>query len=883
MGVDTRSLVKKLDALSLKALEAAINLAVANKMPEVGIEHWCYKIVEGQNSSFRQLLIKAEIDPEDFLKAIRAEACLSHGSHHGVPSLSSALTTLIHDAWMLSSVDFQAQEISSGHIFLALASNLNGFYLNALAKALLRSVNIEQLKEQLKASEESDEGTQVPTSGALGRFTTDLLLLAKQNKIDRAIGRNREITQVIDVLCRRKQSNPVLVGESGVGKTAIVEELAFCMLEGNVPEELKGASLRSLDFASLQAGANVQGEFESRVKDLLEAVQQSSFKVILFIDEIHNFLGASGRAADCANLLKPALSSGLSVIGATTWAEYKKSFEKDAALSRRFQLIKVLEPSEGVALDIVRKVSSTLEKHHRVNIQDSALENAVSLSIRYMSHQRLPDKAIALLDSACARVQLQQSLPPLPIRDLQEKIELNKYLLKRLERELQANPDKKSILTESIAALERQHAEELSSWKNQLGLIAELKKAREEGAIEEYLAKSKELTALRHGEIKVYEAVDGDVIADLLSEWTNIPISSKGNEEEFQDLLSFDDKIRRRVVGQDHAIEMIVNAVRISKANLANPNKPIAVFLLVGESGVGKTETALSLAETVYGHESKIITINMSEYKEGHKVATLIGSPPGYVGYGEGGRLTEQVRRNPYSVILLDEIEKAHSNVQDLFLQVFDKGSLTDSEGVEVDFRNTLIILTSNLGSKVIRDFCGAIIEETQEQEELKSKNEGGESAIQIPEPHEETPSLQEKIGAEGMEALLKTLQSELLKSLKPEFLGRLTVVPYFSLTEEILEAIIKIQFGKLARLLKDHHKAELTYTSEAVAKILEACKVSPIGARQIEKIISSEILPELSVAVLEIRSKGMRFGKVELSVKEDDFAIDIKDLFALR
>lgn len=974
MRVETKSLIKKLDPLSLRALEAAINLAVSQKMSEVGVEHWCYKIASEQDSTFKQLLSKGGIHSDDFLKSISQEA-FARGTHQGVPSLSASLTTLIHDAWMLASVDFQAQGINSGHILIALVSS--GFRPNALSRALLKELDVNQLKPQLKALLENKEPSAPhEESGALGRFTTDLLYLAKAGRLDRAVGRNRELTQVIDILCRRKQNNPVLVGESGVGKTAIVEELAFCILEGKVPAMLKGASLRSLDFAALQAGANVQGEFESRIKELLEALQKSE-KVVLFIDEIHNFLGSSGKAAEAANLLKPALSKGLSVIGATTWAEYKKSFEKDAALTRRFQLVKVLEPSESAALDIVRKASCVLEKHHKVAIEDSALESAVSLSVRYMNHARLPDKAIALLDSACTRIRLQQSMPPLFIRDLKEQIELNKLLLARLEKDLNVDPLKRAALVKSIAALQAQHNVELNSWQRQVALIKEILEARKKGSLELYLKHQKSLLELQKGDTKLHESVNKAVIADILSEWTGIPISTKENLEE---LLSLDEKVRQRVIGQDHAIELILDTIRISKAKLANPKKPIGVFLLVGESGVGKTETALSLAQSVYGHESKIITINMSEYKEGHKVASLIGSPPGYVGYGEGGRLTEAVRRDPYSVILLDEIEKAHPNVQDLFLQVFDKGTLTDSEGVEVDFKNTLIILTSNLGSKVIRDFCSQIRDEQEdaqedEEEALESKEEGGVRGAQVPkeeldalneeaasskqmkteegkrddlkgqeesknesswpseehdsksiqsehgkehdkgsnadeghgledlqaqtnsdqehdlenahgqtkgpnagEDHEgsEDENMKGSLSPESMEVLSQMLQAELLKSLKPEFLGRLVVVPYISLTREILEGIIKLQLAKVAQLLKDNYGAQLTCTNEAVAKILEASKVSPIGARQIEKIIAQEILPDLSIAILEVTSKGMTFGKVELSIKHGEFAIGI-------
>jgi type VI secretion system protein VasG len=907
MRIDTKSLVKKLDGASLKSLEASVNLAVQQKMSQVLLVHWLCKIASDSSSVFCLLLENFEIKPEDFLKTIESEAYEVRGNHGEVPALSSDVKNLIYDSWLLASVDYHSTQINSGHIFLCLLTNLQGFSLSSLAKTLLKSLDVEKVKVALKdilsSQEKHDAHNILPplgaqySSDALKRFTIDLIDQAKQGLLDRAIGRNNELQQMIDVLCRRKQNNPILVGEAGTGKTAIVEELAFCMLEKNVPDELKNASLRLLDFAALQAGASVQGEFESRIKDLLNSIQKAPYKIVLFIDEIHNFLGASGKGADAANLLKPALSKGLSLIGATTWAEYKKSFEKDAALNRRFQLIKVLEPSEETAVDIMRKVALVLEKHHGTLIKESAILNAVALSVRYMNHLRLPDKAVSLLDSACTRIKLQQSMPPVAVRDLAEKIQLKKLLLERMKTDLSIPKAKVENLLEEIQNLETQYLEHHQNWQGQVEIVQTIwaNKHLEDG--QNFLMEAREeLSQRRNDKVCVYEFVDGDIVADIVSHWTGIPVSKRGSVKEFEALINLDEQIKKRVIGQDHAIEKIADAIRVSKAEMSDARKPIGVFLLVGESGVGKTETALSLAETVYGHERRMITINMSEYKEGHKVATLIGSPPGYVGFGEGGRLTEQVRRNPYSVILLDEIEKAHPNIQDLFLQVFDKGTLTDSEGIEVDFKNTVIIMTSNLAAKHIAQFC-ANTQDSESASVLHSKDQTNESAtnlyhdgqnraaqfeedslIRQDQIIQDTPKPQEKeFSGEEIQSLTDSVHEQLLKSLKPEFLGRLTVIPYLSLTETILRNIIKLQLNRLdARLLKAH-AARLTYDDGVVKALLSICKVSPIGARQVEQTINEEILPDLSLAILNIKFQNMTFGSVKLTENDGCFAISMQ------
>jgi type VI secretion system protein VasG len=943
MQIDTKALVKKLDNLSVKALESGINLAVKQKTQEVTIAHWLSHILSHKDSFFCKLLLKADIKPGDLLQAIRADAYDTRGTHNSVPSLSNGVTTLIHDSWLVASVDFQEQEINSGHIFICLVTNLKGFYINSLAKSLLRSVDVTSLKEEFKTmlveqtavdSDDTQEEYAGDTNGALRNFTVDLIEQASKGRLDRAIGRNGELRQIIDILCRRKQNNPVLVGDAGTGKTAIVEELAFAIAEGNVPKNLKNASLRLLDYAALQAGASVQGEFESRIKDLLSAIQKSTKKIILFIDEVHNFLGGGSKGSEAANLLKPALAKGLSVIGATTWAEYKKSFEKDAALNRRFQLIKVLEPSEDLAKSIMRKVGTLLEEHHGVAILDSGITDSVGLSIRYMNHLRLPDKSISLLDSACTRIKLQQSIPPLFVKNLEEKITLRKAHLKRLENDFSVPTVKKEKLSAELTDMQSQYDEHYKLWQEQiqdLHHIFELKKKEDKT---EYIAKAKEVLSKEN--LYVYPVVDNSVVSGVLSEWTGIPISKKQSASQLESLLTLDAQIKERVVGQDHAIDRIAEAIRISRANISDPRKPIGVFLLVGESGIGKTETALSLAETIYGSESKMITINMSEYKEGHKVASLIGSPPGYVGFGEGGRLTEAVRRNPYSVILLDEIEKAHPNVQDIFLQVFDKGTLTDSEGIEVDFKNTIIILTSNLGSKTIRDFCAKKKESAKDSKEknteLKSKTEDGQAAAQFEDENsednmsdqdetegvnleqvleqntkEESDNYDDEDGneeeqdadddnkedsendSEGkkkpliteheLKALDKVLHEQLTQSLRPEFLGRLVTIPYLSLTPEILSNIIKIQLARLSKRIKENHDAEFVYEDSAVEKIRSACQISAIGARQIEHIIKEDILPDLAIAILDIQSQNKSFEKIVLKAQFNFFSMEFKGI----
>jgi type VI secretion system protein VasG len=848
MDIALKSLLGKLNLCTRSSLEAAIHFCISKKRNVVEPEHWLIKLLEDKKSAINAIFEHLNIDNAEVLRKLYTFQCSLPSNRIGVPSFSRSLVDVMKDSLLLASAEFNASYIHSGHLFLVILTNLPSLALSPELGNILGKIDTKDLKDNLenilKNCDETKNIDEVIASNnsSLGSFTTDLVDAAKKKLLDRAIGRTGELNQIIDILCRRKQNNPILVGEAGVGKTAIVEELAHRIIEGTVPDMLKGISLKVLDLAALQAGANIKGEFEQRLKNIINEIKKSSGRVILFIDEIHNIIGAGSGGSgqnDAANLLKPELARGeIRVIGATTWKEYKKYFEKDAALNRRFQLIKVKEPTEEEAINIVRSVAELLEAHHGVKIRDDAIEATVKLSSRYLTGMQLPDKAISLLDSACTRIKLAQTIAPLELQQDYEKIQLLDQHIKRLQLEnFSDNHELQNNLNAQKSKIEEQYHQSYNSWQKKLSLIKELGKSDTTQQRENYLARIAELETLnKDSKPAVYLQVDTNVIAGILSNWTGIPILADNIiKDELESLLNLDKKILSRVIGQDHGIKKIAQNIKIAKANMSDPRKPIGVFLLIGESGVGKTETALSVAEAIYGHECKIITINMSEYKEAHKISTLIGSPPGYVGYGEGGKLTEQVRRSPYSVILLDEMEKAHPDVQELFLQVFDKGTLTDSEGVEINFKNSIIIMTSNAGAKKINEFC--------------HKNK--------------------KLNIEELTAHIK---ESLLGIFKPEFLGRINVIPYLSLDNKMLKEIIRLQFNRIERRLSENYKAAFTYTKEAVDKILAHCKSSKIGARIIEHIISDDILPDLSVQLLEAASSGKLPKLVELKVEEDKF-----------
>ncbi|HSK29249.1 MAG TPA: type VI secretion system ATPase TssH, partial [Candidatus Limnocylindria bacterium] len=696
----------------------------------------------------------------------------------------------------------------------------------------------------------------------LDQFTIDLTERARKGHIDPVLGRDFEIRQMVDILTRRRQNNPILTGEAGVGKTAVVEGLALRIAAGDVPPPLRNVALKSLDLTLLQAGAGVKGEFENRLKSVIEEVKGSAQPIILFIDEAHTMIGAGGQAGqgDAANILKPALARGeLRTIAATTWSEYKKYFEKDAALTRRFQVVKVDEPTEPQAVAMMRGLVDTLERHHNVRILDEATDAAVRLSHRYISGRQLPDKAVSVLDTAAARVALGQMTTPPAIEDCQRRISLVDTEMRILEREsltganfaerLKELADEKTAAETRLAELEKKWAEE-KKFVEELRAIRDTLEAHalavKKGAAEntEGRLPAAEVTRLQ-GEIArlndelakvqgdtplVQVCVDSQAVAEVVSGWTGIPVG-KVVKDEIQTVLSLRERLEERIIGQSHALEAISQRIRTARAKLEDPRRPIGVFMLVGPSGVGKTETALALADTLFGGERNVVVINMSEYQEGHTVSGLKGSPPGYVGYGEGGVLTEAVRRKPYSVVLLDEMEKAHTDVMELFYQVFDKGMLEDGEGREVDFKNTLILMTSNAGTDTFMKLCA----------DPDTK----------PDP----------------EPLVDALRPDLLKIFKPAFLGRAIVVPYYPIADDVMKKIIELQLGRIQKRLMENHRAQFTYDPALVEEVASRCTEVESGARNVDHILTRTLLPEISREFLARMAAGDSISKVHISV----------------
>ncbi|HEX7640318.1 MAG TPA: type VI secretion system ATPase TssH, partial [Burkholderiaceae bacterium] len=688
--------------------------------------------------------------------------------------------------------------------------------------------------------------------------TTNLTQRARDGRIDPVIGREAEIRQAIDILMRRRQNNPILTGEAGVGKTAVAEGLALRIAAGDVPGPLQGVALHTLDLGLLQAGASVKGEFENRLKNVIDEVKKSPHPIVLFIDEAHTMIGAGGQAGqnDAANLLKPALARGeLRTIAATTWSEYKKYFEKDAALARRFQVVKVEEPSEPIAAAMLRGMTPLMEAHFKVRIRDEAITEAVRLSSRYITGRQLPDKAISVLDTACAKVALGQAATPAALEDLQRRIERLEAEVRSLEREaaggaahgprLAALAAERQGLQAQAEALAGRHAME----RELVAAIQALREGLESGrlapadAAAELQGKQAELAALQAEQALVPMEVDGSVVAAIVAAWTGIPLG-KMVKDDLRTVLELQPLLEARVIGQSHAIAAIAQRVRTSRANLEDPDKPKGVFLFVGPSGVGKTETALALAELLYGGERKLVTINMSEYQEAHSVSGLKGSPPGYVGYGEGGVLTEAVRRNPYSVVLLDEAEKAHPDVLELFYQVFDKGVLDDAEGREIDFRNCVIILTSNVGSSQIMQACI------------------NKAPADYPAP----------------EALEEALRPVLYKTFKPAFLGRTKVVPYYAIGDDVLERIIRLKLDRIAARVAENHRAEFVYDARLVDAVLARCTEVDTGARNVDHILNGTLLPEIAGHVLQRMVDGREVARIKVSAaKSGDFKYTVQ------
>ncbi len=720
------------------------------------------------------------------------------------------------------------------------------------------------MKSHLRqAPETAEPGMGGPTkTPSLDQFTIDLTDRARKGQIDPVLGRDFEIRQMVDILTRRRQNNPILTGEAGVGKTAVVEGLALRIAAGDVPPPLKNVALKSLDLTLLQAGAGVKGEFENRLKSVIEEVKASGQPIILFIDEAHTMIGAGGQAGqgDAANILKPALARGeLRTIAATTWSEYKKYFEKDAALTRRFQVVKVDEPTEEQAVAMLRGLMSTLESHHNVRILDEAMDAAVRLSHRYITGRQLPDKAVSVLDTSSARVALGQMTTPPALEDCHRRMAHLDTEMGILERESLTGGsmnERIDALTKEKAQIESRLAELDNRWNEEKKRVEELRGLR--GKLEAHAAASKqagngktdgklspeevkqaqgeiarlndELSKIQGDSPLMQVCVDAQAVAEVVSGWTGIPVG-KVMKDEIQTVLSLKDRLEERIIGQSHALEAIAQRIRTARAKLEDPRRPIGVFMLVGPSGVGKTETALALADTLFGGERNVVVINMSEYQEGHTVSGLKGSPPGYVGYGEGGVLTEAVRRKPYSVVLLDEMEKAHTDVMELFYQVFDKGMLEDGEGREIDFKNTLILMTSNAGTETIAKLCA----------DPDTK----------PEP----------------DALADALRPDLLKVFKPAFLGRAIIVPYYPIADDIMKKIIELQLGRIQKRLFENHRAQFSYDPTLVDEVARRCTEVESGARNVDHILTRTLLPEISKEFLAKMAAGEGISRVHVSV----------------
>ncbi len=866
--MNLRSLIGKLDETCRSAMEGAAGFCLSRTHYNVEIEHWLAKLLDVEGSDLRVVLRHYDVDAGALMADLtRALDRLKTGNARP-PALSPSLVDLAREAWLIASLDYDAPQARSGHVLVALLSK------DVLARQAIESsrlfekIPLDALRNELaKITASSVEGAAAATKGAAGagdggaarprsggpldQFTVDLTAQAREGKIDPVLGRDAEIRQVIDILTRRRQNNPILTGEAGVGKTAVVEGFALRIAAGDVPEPLKNVTIRSLDLALLQAGAGVKGEFENRLKGVIAEVKNSAQPVILFIDEAHTLIGAGGSAGqgDAANLLKPALARGeLRTVAATTWAEYKKFFERDAALTRRFQVVKVEEPSEPVATQIMRGLVGMMEKHHKVRVTDDAVRDSVRLSSRYLSGRQLPDKSVSVLDTACARVALSQSATPAAIEDCQRDIVRVDTALRMLARE-RATGAKDEGEREALEGERRSAEERLATlqqrWERERALVREIGELRDrleqdgqdeaalEGPRTALRARLAELRGLQGESPLVHPWVDAQAIAEVISNWTGIPVGRMVSDE-IRTILTLGERMKERVVGQDHALDALAQSVRTSRANLTDPRRPIGVFLLVGTSGVGKTETAATLAELLYGGEQNMTVINMSEFKEEHKVSLLMGSPPGYVGYGEGGILTEAVRRKPYSVVLLDELEKAHPGVQDIFYQVFDKGSLRDGEGRDIDFRNTIILMTTNAGTETIM------------------------SLIADPETIPD---------ASGM---AEALRPELLRTFKPAFLGRLTVLPYFPLSDEVIKGICRLKLDKIVRRVRENYTAEMTYDPTVIDAIAQRCTEVESGARNIDHILNGTVLPEMAAEFLAKMADGQAVRRVTVSIAAD-------------
>lgn len=871
-----KSLFDKLNDPCREATEGAAALCLAERQYEVDIEHLLFRMLDSDDNDVLRIARHYDVALDRLAGQLEATIATFKTGNTRTPALSPRITRLIERAWLIASIDHGEAQVRSGHLLLALLKDdeLRRVVLDGARE--LERINVDDLQAHLTdlidgsgedrfvrpladasaASQETAGGNERPARSrtpALDQYTIDLTANARAGRIDPVLGREEEVRQMVDILTRRRQNNPILTGEAGVGKTAVVEGLALRIVKGDVPPPLTNVELRTLDLGLLQAGAGVKGEFENRLKNVIEETGRSLHPIILFIDEAHTLIGSGGQAGqgDAANLLKPALARGeLRTIAATTWAEYKKYFEKDAALARRFQVVKVEEPDEAVAIAMLRGLAQRMRDHHGIGIVDDAIVQAVRLSHRYITGRQLPDKAVSVLDTACARVALAQSSQPAALEDALRRVdnlENEIAMLQREGREGRDHTEALAALTEQLTATRAVIDDLNARWQAEQEVVTRLRALEaERDAVEagertgdaDELSRRigdtrRELTARQGERPLVHGQVDGNVIAEVISGWTGIPLGNMLRDE-IATVQQLPALLGERVLGQEHALAEIGQRIAISRARMEDPNKPIGVFLLLGPSGVGKTETALALADTLYGGERNVITINMSEYQEAHTVSSLKGSPPGYVGYGEGGVLTEAVRRKPYSVVLLDEVEKAHPDVLELFFQVFDKGVLDDGEGREINFRNTVILLTSNVGTDDIMQQCLG--------------------ADSLPAPA----------------AIVDSLREQLNAVFKPAFLGRLGIIPYYPVQKEVLHNIVRLKLDRLKHRFETNHRAAFDYDPAIIETIAARCTDSDSGARNIDNILSGSLMPAVAARVLERMAEGQAIERLTVGMDEE-------------
>ncbi len=899
------ALFGKLNTLGYKAIEGATVFCKMRGNPYVEVVHWMHQILNNQDSDLHRIIDHFDLDMTAIATEMTAALDALPRGASSVSDLSSHLEDAMERAWVWGSLLYSSNQVRTGHILLGMLETPSLKNILSGISPTLAGIKPDDLADDFhNITDGSPEDRMKPQDGsvtgggavpgeasgamqpgqeggeALDQFCTDLTEQARNGEIDPIVGRDEEIRQIVDVLMRRRQNNPILTGEAGVGKTAVVEGFALRIARGDVPPALQGVRLLVLDVGLLQAGASMKGEFENRLRQVIDEVQASATPIVMFVDETHTLVGAGGAAGtgDAANLLKPALARGtLRTIGATTWAEYKKYIEKDPALTRRFQVVHVEEPGIPKAILMMRGIATMLESHHKVQVLDEGIEAAVTLSARYIPARQLPDKSVSLLDTACARVAVSQHAVPAQVDDSQRRIESLTTELEIIGRDETAGYDVGARRSDVEAEMEAEavRLEELKAkWEAEKTLVTEIidlrAQLRGEGQaidatatpegeaadaeapvtelsdadraaiMEQLKAKNVELETAQGDTPLILPIVDHQAVAAVVGDWTGIPVG-RMVKDEIEVVLSLEDHLAKRVIGQDHAMKMIAKRVQTSRAGLDNPSKPIGVFMLAGTSGVGKTETALAIAEVLYGGEQNVITINMSEYQEAHTVSSLKGAPPGYVGYGEGGVLTEAVRRKPYSVVLLDEVEKAHPDVHEIFFQVFDKGVMEDGEGRTIDFKNTLILLTSNAGTDIISDLCS--------------------DPDLMPDP----------------EGMAKAIREPLLDVFPPALLGRLVAIPYYPLSPDMIGEITKLQLGRIQKRVAAAHGVDFAYTDAVVEEIVNRCQETASGGRMIDAIVTNTMLPDISAAFLRTMMEGGEINKVSIDVADGDFTYNFE------